>query len=135
MKILVVDNADQIAACLVAVDAEIACHIDEIQALNVAEQFQPDLILLNYAVQGTKSAEYVRLLLDAAPQANVVVLAEIIAEEVLIRCVLSGAKGFQELKQFPQYCDRLVRAISEGEAWLSRKLVAKLIDSVRLLPA
>ena len=133
MKLLVIDNADQIAACLVAVDAEITCYLDEIQALNAAEQLQPNLILLNYAVRGTKTADYVRLLLDVSPQTNLVVLGELIAEDAVIRCVLSGAKGFQELKQFSQYCERLVRAVSDGEAWLTRKLVAKLIESVRLL--
>lgn len=134
MKILVIDTADRISSSMIAVDAEIMCYRDEIQALNAAEQLQPNLILLNHSVQEGNTAEYVRLLLEASPRTNLVVLGERLAEDAVIRCVLSGAKGFQELQQFSQYRDRLMRAVADGEAWLSRKLVATLIERVRLLP-
>lgn len=130
MKILVIDTADQMASCLTSVNAEITCLLDEIQSLNAAEKMQPSLILLNYAVQDRKTPDYVRLLLEVSPKAKLVVLGDNITEDVIIHCVLSGAKGYQELKQFSLYCERLVRAVIDGEAWLSRKLVAKLIERI-----
>lgn len=135
MKILVIDNADLIAACLTAVDAEIICHSDEIQALNAVEEHQPGLILLNYGIRGAETPGYVRLLIDASAKASVVVLGESNTDDAVISCLLSGGKGYQDLKQFPEYCIRLVRAVSDGEAWVSRRLVAKLIDSVRCIAA
>jgi hypothetical protein len=49
--------------------------------------------------------------------------------------MLVGAKGFQEQAQLPDYAARLVQALLNGEAWLSRKRVARLIDSIRLMTA
>ncbi len=133
MKIQVIDNSGLIATCLTEVDTELVCSTDEVQALNTMEQCQPGLVFLNYAVRGEKTPEYIRVLLNAAPTASVVVIAEQLAEENVLQCLISGAKGFQVLELLPQYQLRLVQAIGNGEAWVSRIMVAKLLDRLRQL--
>lgn len=133
MKIQVIDNSGLITTCLTDINTELVCSADEIQALNTVEQFQPSLVLLNFAVRGEKTPEYIRLLLNAAPSTSVVVIAEQLAEESVLECLISGAKGFQLLELLPQYHARLVQAINNGEAWVSRIMVAKLLDRLRQL--
>lgn len=130
MKILVIDNAGQISAALCAKKTELICFSDEIQALNAAEQ-QPELIILNYAVQREQTPDYIRLLIAASPVSNLVVVGDNVHEDDVFRCLLSGAKGFQELQQLPHYSDKLVRVVMQGEAWVSRKMVARLLDEIR----
>lgn len=133
MKIQVIDNSGLITTCLTDINTDLVCSEDEIQALNTAEQFQPSLVLLNFAVRGEKTPEYIRLLLNAAPSTSVVVIAEQLAEESVLECLISGAKGFQLLELLPQYHARLVQAINNREAWVSRIMVAKLLDRLRQL--
>ena len=133
MKILVIDKDGSISACLTSVEVELLCHHDEIQALNAVEMHQPALIFLAYALRSEETPDFIRMLVDAAPATRLVVIGEQIDEDDIIQCMLAGAKGFQEQAQLPYYVARLIQALLNGEAWLSRKRVAKLIDSIRLL--
>lgn len=133
MKILVIDNTGQIPACLADVEAELNCHADEIQAFNALEQLQPELIFLSYALRGEQTHDYIRLLVKTLPTASLIVVGEQTAQECVLQCLLCGAKGFQELQDLRYYSVRLVQAISRGEAWVSRRMVAALLDAIRQL--
>ncbi len=130
MKILVIDNTEQLAANLANSGTEMAVYADEILGLNAAEQ-QPPMIMLNYALRGESSPDYIRLLLTTAPAASLVVVGENLPEEAVFHCLLAGAKGYQEFRTLPDYLERLMLAISRGEAWVSRKMVSKLLDALR----
>lgn len=131
MKILVIDNAGLITACLAAVDADLVCHDDEIQALNAAELQQPALVILSYAVRSHQTPDFIRLLLDVAPATSLVVVGDQMEENDVLRCLSAGAKGYQTLSQLPHYSIKLVNAVMDGEAWVSRKLVARLLEVLR----
>lgn len=135
MKILVIDKDESISVCLATVEAQLFCHQDEIQALNAAETQQPAVIFLAYDLRGEETPYFIRMLSDAAPATRLVVIGAQIDENAVIQCMLAGAKGFQELAQLSHYAIRLIQALLNDEAWLSRKSVARLIDSIRLLTA
>lgn len=135
MKILVIDKEESISACLTNVEFDLLCYSDEIQALNAAEMQQPALIFLAYDLRGEETPDFIRILVDAVPAMRLVVIGTHMDEDEIIQCMLAGAKGFQELAQLSTYAARLIQALLNGEAWLSRKSVARLIDSIRLLTA
>ncbi|WP_054759404.1 response regulator transcription factor [Methylomonas koyamae] len=107
-----------------------AFYIDEIRALNAAEQDKPGLILLNYALRGADTAEYTGLLLNASPASNIVIIGDDLATEQVVNCIMAGAKGYQNSGSLAVYINRMIRAVAAGEAWLSRKLVASLLDAI-----
>jgi DNA-binding NarL/FixJ family response regulator len=131
MKILVIDSVGHIATFLGGIDAELASIADEIQALNIAEQMQPDLIMLNYALRGQQTPEYIRLSLSASNASKLVVVGDKLSENEIFDCLLAGANGYQDDQQLADYIDRLVPAVIQGQAWLSRKMVAHLLDAIR----
>lgn len=136
MKILVIDKDGAICTSLTTIDAEVLSHRDEIQALNAAEMRQPDLIFLDYSLRGEETPDYIRMLLDSVPIARLVVIGtQQLDEDDIIQCMLAGAKGFQEQTKLSIYAAKLINALLNDEAWLSRKSVARLIDSIRLLTA
>ena len=130
MKILVIEPVERMAAIVRAINAEVTCVADEIRALKFAQQ-QPGLILLDYALRGEQTPEYIRFLLDAAGSAKLAVTGSDLDEDQIISCMLAGANGYQDARQLPDYIGRLVPAVINGEAWLSRKLVARLLDVIR----
>lgn len=132
MKILVIDNTGQISANLFAQDTDVAFYCDEILGFNAAEQ-QPELILLNYALRSEKTPDYIRLLTAAAPTASLIVIGENTHEDDIFRCLLAGAKGHQESQSLPHYLVKLIKVVSQGEAWISRSMVTKLLDTIREL--
>jgi len=131
MKIHVIDNIGLIAQIVEAFAADVAVYDDEIQALNAAEQQQPALIFLNLALRGLESAAYIRLLLSVSSSSNIVLIGENADDEAVFSCLLAGAKGYEERQPLPAYLDKLIRVVLDGEAWVSRKRVAGLLDAVR----
>jgi len=129
MKILVIDNAEQLNA-LFDSNAEVAYFSDEIQALNAAEQYQPELIFLNYLVRGEQTPEYIQLLLEVAGDSKLVVIGSDTSEDEIFRCLLTGAKGYQDKQQLPHYINKLIQVVAQGEAWISRKMVARVLDTI-----
>lgn len=130
MKIQVIDNIGQIQPMMQMAEADIAFYSDEIQALNAAEQLQPKMILLNFALRGSQTADYTNLLLAASPMSNIVIIGDDLHEEQILQCVLAGAKGYQNRLSLAAYINRMIHAVAAGEAWLSRKIVTYVLDAV-----
>lgn len=130
MKIQVIDNIGQIQPLLLMAEADVAFYSDEIQALNAAEQHRPGLILLNFALRGSETADYTNLLLSASPASNIVIIGDDLHEEQIVNCVLAGAKGYQNSRSLAAYINKMIHAVAAGEAWLSRKIVAYLLDAI-----
>lgn len=131
MKIHVIDNSGQITPYLSATAAEIVSFDDEIRALNAVELQQPAIILLNYAQRGSQTPEYVGLLLEASKNSRIIVVGDNISDAAIYGCLMAGAKGYQNCRQLREYIGKMVRVVTEGEAWVSRRLIAGLLDAIR----
>ena len=132
MKILVIDNTEHLAT-LFDFDADVRYCSNEIQALNAAEHFQPELIFLNYVVRGERTPEYIPLLLRVCNDSKLVVIGNNMSDDEICRCLLTGAKGYQDIKQLPDYMKKLIQAVGKGEAWINRKMVTRILEAIRSL--
>lgn len=133
MKVFVIDDSQQLSELFAVIDAEVVYFGDEVQALNAAEQQQPEFIFLNYAVRGLKTPEFIGLLLAEAKSAKLVVIGSNTSEDEIYRCLVTGANGYQEKQQLPCYISKLIRVVAQGEAWFSRKMVARVLSGLNQL--
>jgi len=101
---------------------------DDVQALNAAEQAQPSVILLNFGMRQTETYDYISLLLKVSANSKVIVLANKLSDDEVLACLVAGAKGYQSLSQLDYYVVKMVKVINSGEAWVTRRVVAKLLD-------
>ena len=131
MKVIVIDNTEQLAARLSGAHAEVFAFEDEIQALNAVEGQQPEMIFLNHDMYGDQTPEYIRLLLSVSDTSKLVVIGENVGEDDILLCLLVGAQGYQDVKQLPGCINKLMRVVLDGEAWVSRKMVARVLDALR----
>lgn len=133
MKVLVIDQSQRIAACLANAEAEVLLFVDEIKALNAAEAVQPELILVDYALLGDETPDFIRMLLDVSESSKLVVIGDQLAEEDVLRCLLIGAQGYQGYQRLPDCIEKMIRVVINGEAWVSRKMVTRVLQEIRLL--
>lgn len=138
INVQVIDNTKTVEQCIVSAGANLVCFSDEVRALNVLEQGadveeqpQPSVVLLNYSVRAEGTAEYIKLLLNANAQIKIVVIGSELSEDEELSCLMSGAKGYQEIKQLKKYAEKLITVIDDGEAWITRRMVAILLDRLR----
>jgi DNA-binding NarL/FixJ family response regulator len=131
MKILVIDQSDLVSPALAQTHFDIVWAEDEVQAYHAVSHLQPAVIFLAYSVLKSETPSFVALLARICPQAKVVITDERLDDDALIQCLAAGAQGYQERDGLARYAQRLVFAVTSGEAWLTRRLVSKLLMIIR----
>ena len=132
MKIHVIDNTGRIQPLLLATEADVTFFSDEIQALNAVDAQMPGLILLNYALRGEETAEYIDLLVSRCSASSIVVIGDDLGDGQVLKCLLAGAKGYQTSRDLAAYIKKIVKVVADGEAWITRRMTARLLDAIRL---
>jgi DNA-binding NarL/FixJ family response regulator len=100
-------------------------------AVSVARQVRPDVVLMDIGMAGMSSFEATRLIRKDRPETRVVFLSMYDDEDYLAECVDMGASGYI-LKESP--ADQLLTAIREvhrGGSFLSPRLLTRLVDGFR----
>jgi DNA-binding NarL/FixJ family response regulator len=100
-------------------------------AVTMARDLRPDVVLMDVGMQGMSSFEATRLIRKDRPETKVVFLSMYDDEEYLSECMSMGASGYI-LKESP--FDQLLTAIREvhrGGSYLSPRLLTRLVDDFR----
>jgi two-component system response regulator NreC len=100
-------------------------------AVTIARQTRPDLVLMDIGMAGMSSFEATRQIRKDRPETRVVFLSMYDDEDYLAECVDMGANGYI-LKESP--ADQLITAIREvnrGGSYLSPRLLTRLVDDFR----
>jgi len=130
IDVLIIDKTDQIKSQLLEVQADFQVVSDEVKALNVLEQYSSAVVLLHINVMQEQTVEYIEVLLKASSNSCIVVIADKLSDKEVIKCLLAGAKGYQQINQLKKYSNKLVKAMNAGEAWITRRMTATLLDSL-----
>jgi DNA-binding NarL/FixJ family response regulator len=102
------------------------------EAVALARQVHPDVVLMDIGMTGMSSFEATRLILKDRRETRVVFLSMYDDEDYLAECVDMGASGYI-LKESP--VDQLITAIREvyrGGSYLSPRLLTRLVDDFRV---
>jgi DNA-binding NarL/FixJ family response regulator len=100
------------------------------EAIRAAKHHQPDLCLIGDEICGERMAA-VRGICRAAPNAAVVVLAEITDEDDLLDAIRAGAIGYIPRALDAAQLRRVVRAALANEAIVPRAMVRELVMELR----
>jgi len=100
-------------------------------AVAVARQVRPDVVLMDIGMPGMSSFEATRVIRKERPETRIVFLSMYDDEDYLAECVDMGAAGYI-LKESP--IDQLITAVREvyrGGSYLSPRLLTRLVDDFR----
>lgn len=132
MKIHVIDNNGLINPQLLIAQADVSYFDDEIQAINAAEALKPELILLCYAMRREETPAYIDLLLSLSSSTSIVLIGDGLSDQQVLSCLLVGAKGYLNSSDLSAYIGKILKVIPLGEAWVTRRLTARLLDFIRM---
>lgn len=101
------------------------------EAIAIAGELHPDLVLLDLAMPGMSGLTALPLVREAAPCAEVVVLTASETEENLLAAIRGGAAGYLLKSEPPERIAAFLRGVAHGEAALSGAAARSLMDRVR----
>jgi DNA-binding NarL/FixJ family response regulator len=135
-RVLIVDDhpltRDALAALLTQSDFDVVGQAaDGGQAVQVARELQPELILLDLSMPSVDGLTALPALREAAPGCEVVVLTASGTEENLLAAIRAGAAGYLLKSEPPERIVDFLHAVARGEAALSGAVARRLMEQVR----
>jgi len=139
MKVLLVDDhalfREGLASLLscqpgiaVAGEAE-----DGLEALVMAKELRPDVILMDVTMPGGDGLEATQLIRAALPDVKIVMLTVHDDDDRLFRAIRSGAVGYLPNNTASKLLVPMLRGVMRGEAAISGSMAARILDEFRSL--
>ena len=98
------------------------------EALTLAPQVRPDVLLVDIALPGMDGVALVRELAPRLPDTRIVMLTVSSAEHDLLEAMRWGAVGYLTKDVAPEALLRAVRSAHAGELAMTRRMAARLVQ-------
>lgn len=108
---------------------------DGVEAVAVAEQTRPDVVLMDVRMPRMDGIEATRRVLALLPQARVLMLTTFDLDEHVYAAVKAGACGFLLKDVSPTDLAHAVGVVARGEAMLAPALTRRLLERFASTPA
>ncbi|RKE60540.1 response regulator transcription factor [Microbacterium sp. AG238] len=102
---------------------------DGAEAVQAAQRLRPDVVLMDVRMPGLDGIEATRQLTAGLPDTRIIVLTTYDLDEFAFGALRAGAAGFLLKNTRPDELVAAVRAVTAGDAVVSPRITAKLIDA------
>lgn len=110
---------------------QIIAHDNELNAaVKSSESHKPKIILLDYNFLKNRTSLFIKSLCLVSAESKIIMLGNSLQESQLLECLTAGIYGYLDKKDFEKFFVQAIKAVDSGEAWVSRRIVAKLIESI-----
>ncbi|HEV7803738.1 MAG TPA: response regulator transcription factor [Burkholderiales bacterium] len=113
----------------------VACAKDGQEALRLAIEKSPDIVLMDNAMPVLNGIEATRLIRERCPQTRVIMLSMYCDEAHVLRALQAGAMGYLLKKSVAKELVEAIRRIHVGQHYLTRELGENVIDQVIRTPS
>jgi DNA-binding NarL/FixJ family response regulator len=98
------------------------------EAIALAEQTQPDVILMDLRMPGLNGIEATRRIIDISPQSRVLVVTMFDDDASVFTAMRAGARGYMLKDAQKEDLLRAIRAVGKGEAIFSPTIATRMLD-------
>jgi DNA-binding NarL/FixJ family response regulator len=134
LRVMLVDDhafvRSAVRQALTAPDIEVVaeCSTGE-EALALAPQIRPDVLLLDIDMPGMSGVQVVRELAPRLPGTKIVMLTVSSLDRDLLDAMRNGASGYMTKDVGPDALLRAVRGAAEGDLAMPRRMAAKVVGT------
>jgi DNA-binding NarL/FixJ family response regulator len=106
---------------------------DGLEALVMAQELQPDIILMDVTMPGCDGLEATRLIKEAVPDVKIVMLTVHDDDDRLFEAIRSGAVGYLLKSTASEALMPKLRGVMRGEAAISGATAVRILEEFRWL--
>lgn len=136
LRLMVVDDHEVVRkglALVLALEPDILVCAEAgsgLEAVRLAQQIRPDLILMDYKMPGMNGVEAAKIIKASWPGCKILILTGVDADATIFEALESGIDGYILKEVPPDELIRAIRAVAVGQAYLhpavTRKVLARL---------
>jgi DNA-binding NarL/FixJ family response regulator len=90
---------------------------------------KPRILLLALRQRGQQQDALLQALRRVSPDTRVVLLADSPADDdIMVSALMHGVRGYLEQSALERHLVRAVRSVDQGEAWVPRRILGKVMD-------
>lgn len=104
---------------------------DGIQAIRLARDLRPDVVLMDVRMPGTDGIEATREVIRISPQSRVLILTTFDLDEYAFTALKAGASGFLLKNTRPEELLTAIRSVAAGDAVVSPRITRRLLENLR----
>ncbi|MFD7940698.1 response regulator [Streptomyces sp. NPDC059755] len=104
---------------------------DGIQAIRLAQDLRPDVVLMDVRMPGTDGIEATREVIRISPQSRVLILTTFDLDEYAFTALKAGASGFLLKNTRPEELLTAIRSVAAGDAVVSPRITRRLLENLR----
>lgn len=142
IRILIADDHALVRRGLVMVlrlepDFEVVGEAENgVEAVELAQQLQPDLVLLDLVMPEMDGEQALLVLRQVAPEVRVLILSGVELDDRVLDLLAAGVDGYVMKDVEPDILTQAIRTVARGEAYLHPTLARRVLERTarRVLP-
>ncbi|WP_043475450.1 response regulator transcription factor [Kitasatospora sp. MBT66] len=104
---------------------------DGAQAVRLARELRPDVVLMDVRMPGTDGIEATREVVRVSPRSRVLILTTFDLDEYAFAGLHAGASGFLLKNTRPEELLTAIRSVAAGDAVVSPRITRRLLETLR----
>ncbi|GAA1402107.1 response regulator [Kitasatospora putterlickiae] len=104
---------------------------DGAEAVRLARELRPDIVLMDVRMPGTDGIEATRQVVEVSPRSRVLILTTFDLDEYAFAGLNAGASGFLLKNTRPEEFLTAIRSIAAGDAVVSPRITRRLLENLR----
>lgn len=103
---------------------------DGMEAVRLARELRPDVVLMDVRMPGTDGIEATRQVIRFSPQSRVLILTTFDLDEYAFAGLNAGASGFLLKNTRPEELLTAIRSVAAGDAVVSPRITRRLLENL-----
>lgn len=99
-----------------------------LEVIAAAARLRPRILLIHVNMFERKKVNLLWALRQESPRSKVILLTRRVSEKTILEALSHGARGYLKESAMSTFLPKAVRLVDAGEAWVPRKMVAKIVD-------